>query len=383
MTVPYEVWGPKYVENVRRDADRHLAHGEDTWPPYEIRLELVEGCPLRCRHCGINGIREPDDKTMNFMEDWVWEKVGEELFARRWKTVTILSGRGEPAMHPHLDRCITSLSDRLRGFKIREITGKSDIEMRKRRCVWMESSGCGLAVRNAKREDLILPSLVDNLYVYSRAGLNCLIVGRREGYHHLWDAIWNWRDLIHEMTGMTVRRGERDSHPTMAKVMDIWLEQDIRLLARDWRGPAECHGGAGAPKFKKGKAFNLPLRPPCYRPIREMNVRWDGKVTLCREDWRGEVCMGDLRTQSLHEIFYSPEFRAARRRAHDGLRDLRPCSACDHVGSRLTHVHKLISPAKPGDRDLIEALLQADPMTEPVLRPWEDGDVFRRPHPSP
>src|SRR5689334_11301036 len=84
----------------------HASHGEEVWPPKVVVLELVEGCPLRCPLCGVRGIREDDDRSLKFMEPWVWQKVERELRERCWPCRILLTGRGEPAMHPQLDRIL-------------------------------------------------------------------------------------------------------------------------------------------------------------------------------------------------------------------------------------------------------------------------------------
>ncbi len=70
------------------------------------------------------------------------------------------------------------------------------------------------------------------------------------------------------------------------------------------------------------------VRFPCYRPWLTFTVLWDGRVSLCCADFDGNVILGDVRTQSMAEVWNGDTFRAARRAHLDhGGPDI--CRACD------------------------------------------------------
>jgi MoaA/NifB/PqqE/SkfB family radical SAM enzyme len=52
---------------------------------------------------------------------------------------------------------------------------------------------------------------------------------------------------------------------------------------------------------------------PCYRLWLTFTVLWDGRVSMCCADFDGRHIFGDLRTQTIAEIWNSPLYRAARR----------------------------------------------------------------------
>jgi radical SAM protein with 4Fe4S-binding SPASM domain len=57
-------------------------------------------------------------------------------------------------------------------------------------------------------------------------------------------------------------------------------------------------------------------------------VLWDGRVSLCCADFDGHQILGDLRTQTIAEIWNSPPYRAARRlHLESGGPDI--CRSCD------------------------------------------------------
>jgi MoaA/NifB/PqqE/SkfB family radical SAM enzyme len=69
----------------------------------------------------------------------------------------------------------------------------------------------------------------------------------------------------------------------------------------------ELHNWAGTLDQLSNVSF------PCYRQWLTFTALWDGRVSLCCADFDGRVILGDLRTQSIEEIWYSDAYRRVRR----------------------------------------------------------------------
>ncbi len=67
---------------------------------------------------------------------------------------------------------------------------------------------------------------------------------------------------------------------------------------------------------------------PCYRPWLTFTVLWDGRVSLCCADFDGREILGDLRTNSIREIWNGEPYRRARR-AHLDHGGPAVCQSCD------------------------------------------------------
>jgi len=68
----------------------------------------------------------------------------------------------------------------------------------------------------------------------------------------------------------------------------------------------------------------------CVLPFRELDIWSDGKAVLCCEDWNEEHVVGDLRQQTLREIWHGPELARARRLHARGRGDGIPiCAKCN------------------------------------------------------
>jgi radical SAM protein with 4Fe4S-binding SPASM domain len=97
---------------------------------------------------------------------------------------------------------------------------------------------------------------------------------------------------------------------------------------REWRQVADkihvtdLHNWAGA--LHTGATVTY----PCYRMWLTFTVLWDGRVSLCCADFDGRHILGDLRTQTIAEIWNSPPYREARRQhLESGGPEI--CQSCD------------------------------------------------------
>lgn len=89
--------------------------------------------------------------------------------------------------------------------------------------------------------------------------------------------------------------------------------------------------------------FNSPddknISRPCYLPFYKMFINYDLKVYICANDWTHSACMGDLRTQTLEEVWLSDEYTKYRSDLVNSKRDKFPCSSCTINGTLYGKEH--------------------------------------------
>lgn len=333
---------------------RFLSCGEDCWPPHEINLEIVEGCALRCEWCGVRGIREDGDGTLRLASPSLWQQMARELAEMQWLSRVVISGRGEPLLHPRFDQCL----DAFRRTSPRTV-------------VWVETSGYRLVNPNLRQEDPIFFAAANRLASMVEAGMSAVLVRRRRGSERVWDVLSRRRDDLEQFVGVRVLHGLLESPRHLRRENHIWLAPD-NVRGHMSHSPADNHAGAGAemgPWPTKGRRRTR----ACLRPIEEMAVRWDGRVAMCQDDYRGEVCLGDITRSGLWSVYYGDVARAARARLGGGLRDLRPCASCDHISDWSGWNKESDQRTAPtsGHAVVMRAALARGSMTSPVLRRWE------------
>jgi sulfatase maturation enzyme AslB (radical SAM superfamily) len=69
----------------------------------------------------------------------------------------------------------------------------------------------------------------------------------------------------------------------------------------------ELHNWAGTLRRRADVNF------PCYRQWLTFTVLWDGRVSLCCADLDGQVVLGDLKTQTIAEVWNGDAYRRVRR----------------------------------------------------------------------
>jgi radical SAM protein with 4Fe4S-binding SPASM domain len=103
---------------------------------------------------------------------------------------------------------------------------------------------------------------------------------------------------------------------------------DEQAFIREWSGVADkihitdLHNWAGTLHGRSDVQY------PCYRLWQTFTVLWDGRVSLCCADYDGRNVLGDLRTQTIAEVWNSGAYRAVRRQhLESGGPEI--CRSCD------------------------------------------------------
>ncbi|NMO14638.1 radical SAM protein [Pyxidicoccus fallax] len=138
----------------------------------------------------------------------------------------------------------------------------------------------------------------------------------------------------------------------------------------------------------------------CHYPVDTLNMLADGSVILCCNDWKHQDRFGNLREQSIAEVWNSPRLTRLRRAAIDGtLREHAMCKGCDYPirsSQRLLLEARVAGEALPTaakTRDVVfhEGAVRTSPDAPPVpVLVWSADEehgtlsaLFPRSHPLP
>lgn len=84
-------------------------------------------------------------------------------------------------------------------------------------------------------------------------------------------------------------------------------------------------------KFNRGMAYNdkLPLHSGCRKIHKKFNIRFDGEVAMCCEDSHVKGSLGNVKNNTLEEIWWGERMKQATALLQKGHRkDLIPCNKC-------------------------------------------------------
>lgn len=336
--------------------------------PYTIKLELTEGCNLRCSFCGLQGIRASGQHDYKFLTPEFATQIAANAHSLGWNSRYELAMHGEPSMNPQMVEIVAA---------IRRVQPKAHI--------MMTSNGGGL---------LRKPGPVANIAALFNAGLNvlalddykgagivpkiraaiadeCVDQGIEDGTHVTDPVVRGWPDNINmfecpeDPKGNPYRR-----HPVSYKMVSFIKDlEDTKNKGNGIRSHMNNGCGAAFPPVP-----NTAGR--CARPFRELAIRWNGNVSICCNDWRGEYKCGNVITHGLDAVWQSAEMNAARKKLYHRTRDFAPCKGCDNKSFRVGLLpdpmgkHPLPL-ADDRDEAIIAGALAGGPYTAPVKRPWE------------
>jgi len=130
----------------------------------------------------------------------------------------------------------------------------------------------------------------------------------------------------------TLARLRNESGRTHPKLILSFVRQNNSAeeasFIKEWSQVADkihitdLHNWAGTLNAKSDVQF------PCYRLWLTFTVLWDGRVSMCCADFDGRHVFGDLKSQTIAEVWNSPLYRAARRQhLESGGPEI--CRSCD------------------------------------------------------
>ena len=331
-------------------------------PPNTVKVELTEGCPLRCSFCGLNGIRGKAN-DYKFLTVPAAEVLVSKLVATGWAPRFEFAMHGEPTMNPNILEIVRMFRGAFPRCSLMMTSNGSGI--------WTGSSfGTGL-------------SATERVVALFNAGLNTIALNAYQNIQwvpKIWAEASESSAIPKAKIQMLRWPEDKDANPHERRGQERRL---IRLFAIDLLAAGvrpegrkgnharlANHTGSGAPKnlSKQGKR--------CGKPFREFAVRWDLNVAICCEDWRGEYKCGNLHESTVQEIWQGPAFVAARHKLYHGLRDFGPCLGCDETCTRsglLPDKQGKETEVLPTPDDLvaIQKATAGSTFTAPILRPWE------------
>jgi MoaA/NifB/PqqE/SkfB family radical SAM enzyme len=275
-----------------------LATGRDTAPrpPEIVQIESTNICNAKCVFCP----RDDMDRKQGVMDMALFRKVADECAALGIEHV-----RKHNYGEPFVDR---SLVEKVRYAKQ---VGIPQVGMISNGSLISEEAARGMIEAGLDAINISVDASGKDVFEKTRVGLK---------YDKV---IGNIERLV---------RLRADAGKTRPKLILSFVRQDNsedeRAFIEHWRKIADkihvtdLHNWAGT--LNQQSQVNY----PCYRPWLTFTALWDGRVSLCCADFDGRTILGDLRTQSIQEIWNSEAYRAVRRQhLESGGPDI--CRSCD------------------------------------------------------
>lgn len=277
--------------------------------PYNIKIELVRGCTLRCPFCALPEM-DWADSDWEFMEESIYKKIVDDISEWLPKVRIEFAERGEQSFHPQLKEFIEYMRLKVPKAQITLTTNGDTIrEYKEEYPSWIQSlldAGLNFAMidcysqkRYDKFKTLFEDSVrlyEDNVNPYTYIGPHVKTVLLVDGTHHNNHIIRRW----HNVGGSANVVRARDAGYDMNDLPD-----------------------------------GVSLKSMCVHPFREIEIHYDGTVPICCVDWKEEAIVGNVKEMSLQEIWIGLD--KFRKPLLLKRRDLQlPCAKCsERAGFRV------------------------------------------------
>jgi radical SAM protein with 4Fe4S-binding SPASM domain len=240
-----------------------------------IDLNPTELCNRTCEFCPRVDSSLYPNQNLNISLN-LCKKINNELKNLNFKGGLVLSGYGEPMLHPELLKMVKILGD--------------DVHLE------MVTNG-----------DKLSSEIVIDLF---KNGLDVMVVSMYDGPHQV--------DVFKKIF-------EKASIPSDSYVLrDRWytIEEDYGVKLTNRAGVAT-----------EGRQILVDLYRPCNYPFYSMMLDWNGDVMLCVQDWNKKIKMGNVASDSLIDVWQSSGFKKYRNILKKGKRVLSPCNECNTNGT--------------------------------------------------
>ena len=247
-----------------------------------IDINITELCNRTCVFCPRVDEDLYPNQNLN-MPTNLTDKIASELTELNYKGAIILSGFGEPTLHPNIRGIVSSLSG---SYRLEIVTNG----------------------------DKLTAASIKNL---TGSGINYYVVSMYDGPH------------------------QREHFQSMFR--EAGLNEADFILRDRWHDGVDDFGlkltnRAGV--IHTGQQPEIDATHPCYYPAYSMMIDWNGDILLCVQDWNKRVKAGNIYMDSLLNIWRSPILSRYRRRLIGANRDLPPCKDCNADGTLHGHKHK-------------------------------------------
>lgn len=278
--------------------------------PIELVVELTNRCNMNCAIC-------PRDK-MNYplgdMEFKLFKKIVDEV---KGKVEMIdFCFRGESLLHKEV-------------FKFIKYAKESGIKtfLQTNGLVLNEEVNRGIVEAGVDLLILSIDAYSEETYKKIRNNENFkAIVKNCEDFLKMKNSTGPYTVVQMVTTKFNLNEAEQFKNFWYSKGAD-----SVRLKAFNSRAGLVDKSFANVKKFSKQKK--------CIRLWRSMAICWDGSVVACCMDYQGEYVIGDLKKQSIFEIWNSKEMQALRQKHVFGkINEVELCKNCETYSASVVKV---------------------------------------------
>ena len=274
----------------------------DNFPPY-LQIEPTSICNYRCIFC-YQTDNEFNKRSKGFMGHMKLETF-KLLVDQAEKNIEFVSlaSRGEPLLCPDIKEMLAYTRNKFLNLKINTNASVLDEEMSHS----ILTSGVKTLVFSADAAD-------KNLYSKLRVnGKLEKILSNIKRFQEIRIKKYPKSKIITRVSGVKI--SNQQNLDDMEKYWGNFVDQVAFVNYCPWENVYQS-------KFSE-------VKTPCSDLWRRMFVWWDGKVNPCDVDYKSELSSGDIKNNSISELWKSDNYNNLRKKHMSKLRNtVSPCNRC-------------------------------------------------------
>ncbi len=290
-----------------------------SYMPLKLWIETTNRCNLRCGICLNKDI--PDSQKGNMSLD-LYKKIIDEAEDNIYDIN--LFHRGEPLLHPEIANMVSYAS--IKGIKTRIHTNATlldpdlagDLILSGLDTISFSFDGYTKDVYERNRTGASYEKSLENIMVF-------LKIKKELGLQKPFTII----QVIEYNIAIDKEIDAGHKERFLNNFNSLPLDRLAARTPHNWGGLFD-HKGPDKRQPESTKWTS------CTFPWYSLTVLYDGKVSLCPQDFKGSIIVGDLAKNTIREIFNSKKVRDMRRMlGNRNSGGLEPCSKCDRI-KRMT-----------------------------------------------
>lgn len=270
--------------------------------PTHLDIEVAVSCQMRCPMCRRKQM--PTDLLYGMMEFDLFTKIIDEC-ARKSVYSVKLSWRGEPLLNPQIIRMVKYAKEK----------GIKDVAF----------------LTNGER---MTQSLAEQIVDSGLDWISISVDGMGETYDRI-----RWPETFEGIAKKIsmLKKYRDDSHRKKPLIRIQTIFAAIKEKPEEYFSFWESIGDKVYVIADQARADNNPFpRDPaytCYEPWRRMVIGWNGLVPNCICDYDDQNPLGDIRNQSIYDIWHGEKFEKIRESAKNKKFDQHTvCRECHDIG---------------------------------------------------
>ena len=278
-----------------------------TTVPPSLQIEPTNNCNLRCLSCP----RDQMKREKGFMPFDLFTKIIDDAAGCRVKRIHFYL-HGEPLLHPQIVEMIAYIKKTKMGITI---------------------TTNGMALDQDKITKLLRAGLDSGDYFTVS-----VFGGTRETHEKLMVNVKHEKVKENIRDFVRLRTLHKVNGPVIETIMYVMPENkhDEKAYRGTWDGIVDhvkiAHGISNAFRKWGMHDVDLPVRMrTCPNLWERLTVCWNGDVTLCCMDVNGSFLLGNLKENTIQEMWDSPKLDAVKEMHRAGkVNDIELCKYCDY-----------------------------------------------------